>query len=348
MFKNYDCLVLFNPSNRFYFSSFSASSGCVILTRSKKIFITDFRYTEAAKSTLSQEWEVVQHSTQMMTTVMAQIAIISPKAIGFEDDSLPVATFNKLTDELKNILPNTALVPASIDISLKRSIKTDEEISKIAAAQIVAQKAFSKTVDLIKVGMTEREVAAELLYHMQIFGASGAAFDTIVAFGPNSASPHHKTGDKKLQKGDIILIDMGAKVNGYCSDMTRTFCLNDTSSQLKDLHALVLEAQEKALQGIRAGMTTREADAICREFFKANGYEKEFGHSLGHGLGIDLHEFPPVSFAIDEVLQANMVISVEPGLYIDGVGGVRIEDIVVIKENEPPINLTNMSKKIKL
>jgi len=344
MYDNFQALLLFNTANRFYFTRFDASNGCCILTADEKIFFTDFRYIEAAKKALP-DWTVVQIAGPFASAITTELKRLGVKRAGFEEDTLSVAAFRKLEEALKE--EKIKLVPASKEIMDVRSVKTDEEISKIAAAQIVGQKAFSKAIGSLKAGVSERELASEILYEMQRLGAGGASFDIIVAFGENSALPHHKTGERRLEKNDIILVDMGAKLNGYCSDMTRTFCIGDVDSRLKDIHALVLESQVMALKNIRAGMTGREADAIVREFFKANGYEKEFGHSLGHGLGIEVHEFPRLAAVSDEVLLPNMVVTVEPGLYLEGVGGVRIEDMIVIKEDGPAINLTNMDKELR-
>jgi len=345
MFKKIDAYVLFNVSNRFYFTKFDASNGCVILTKTEKIFFTDFRYIDAAKKTLT-DWKVIQITGNYLPLVIDELKRLKVRNIGIEENTLSVDMFNKIKSAIKVGDAKMRLVSSFVDIATVRAIKTEDEITKMAAAQVIAQKAFSKVTSNIKAGISEREVAAELLYEMQYLGASGASFDIIVAFGENSALPHHKTGDRRLVKNDIILIDMGAKLNGYCSDMTRTFSIGDVSGQLKELHALVLEAQNMCLKNIRAGMTGHEADIIAREFFKANGYEKEFGHSLGHGIGIDVHESTRVAATSQDILKPNMVITVEPGLYIDGIGGVRIEDMIVIQEDGQALNLTNMDKSL--
>jgi len=338
MFEKCKSYVLFNAANRFYFTRFESSSGCVILTPEEKIFITDSRYIEAAKKALAG-WTIIKATDKIETLIAAELNRLGLKSVGFEDDTLSVAAFKKLEQCLGGI----SLVPISSEIAQLRAIKTEEEISKIAAAQQLAEKAFLKAKSVIKPGITERDFAAELLYEMQKLGASGAAFDIIVAFGENTAFPHHKTGQRALAKDDIILVDMGAKLDGFCSDMTRTFNIGNPCQKLKNLHALVLEAQNLALSKIRAGMTCKQADAIVRDFFKATGYEKEFGHSLGHSIGIAVHENPRLAATCEEVLKPNMVVTVEPGLYIEGLGGVRIEDMIVIKENGN-VNLTKMGK----
>lgn len=342
MFENIEAYLLISDVNRFYFTQLHTSSGCVILTKDEKIFITDFRYIETAKKSLP-DYKVVMQSGSLFTAIQEELKRLKVTKIGFEDEYLSVAMFT----QLKRLLDGVEFIPVSKQLSLKRAIKTEEEISRIAAAQVVAQKALTKAVNSLRPGITEREFAAEILYEMQMLGADDMSFDIIVAFGANSAMPHYKTGNKKLEKNDIILVDMGAKMNGYCSDMTRTFSIGDVGEKLKELHQLVLEAQLLAIKGIKAGITGREADAIAREFFKANGYDKEFGHSLGHGVGIEVHENPRLSVTSDDILQPNMVVTVEPGLYIEGIGGVRIEDMLVIKE-DGNLNLTNMNKNLNL
>lgn len=182
---------------------------------------------------------------------------------------------------------------------------------------------------------------------MQMLGAEGASFDTIVAFGENCAVPHHKPTSRKLDRNDVILVDMGAKLDGYCSDMTRTFCLGTPCDELVAIHKVVLEAQEYALANIKAGMTGLEADSFAREFIIAHGYGKEFGHNLGHGVGVQIHEKPCLGPNSNDILKPNMIITVEPGIYIEGVGGVRIEDFAVVKE-DGLINLTNFNKNLIL
>ena len=173
----------------------------------------------------------------------------------------------------------------------------------------------------------------------------GLAFDSFVALGKNPADCHHVAGDRKLERGDIVLFDIGAKYRGYCADMTRTFCFGEPSQKLSDLYLLVLSAQQYVLKHLKAGVTGREADSMAREFFKANGYDSEFGHSLGHGVGIDIHEEPRLSASCDMPLPENAVVTVEPGLYIEGFGGVRIEDLVVVKKDDIE-NLTNYDKSL--
>ena len=204
-----------------------------------------------------------------------------------------------------------------------------------------------KAISRAKVGMTERELMAEINYEMVMGGADGYSFETITAFGANSAQPHHHPGDKKLEKNDLILVDMGAKYKGYCSDMTRTFCLGDPGEELRLIYKIVKDAQEYAIKYARAGMTCHDVDTLAREFITANGYGDKFGHTFGHGVGIDIHEAPRVGTGTQTVLQPNMVITAEPGIYVPGLGGVRIEDMLVVTASGVT-DITNYDKKLNI
>ncbi|MBE5731483.1 MAG: aminopeptidase P family protein [Clostridiales bacterium] len=344
MFNNYDTLLIFDEDNRYYFSGFRSSFGCVILSAKKKVLITDSRYDSEARK-LAVGFVVIQSSASNMYQVIAkQLELAKAKVLGFENDAMTVSDF----EHLKNELPGYEFVPASNDIADKRVIKTEAEIEKITIAEEVTIKAFNDVIPSIKIGMSEKEVSDMITYAMLKNGASEPAFPNIVCFGSASACPHHvPSSDRKLAKNDIILIDIGAKVNGYCGDMTRTFCLGEPDKKLASIHKIVYEAQQFVLTNLKAGLTCREVDSMAREYLLAHGYKDEFSHSLGHGIGINVHERPYTSQRSEEVLKENMVISVEPGVYFEGEGGIRIEDIVVIK-NDGIINLTNLSKEIKI
>ncbi len=344
MFNNYDTLLIFDEDNRYYFSGFRSSFGCIILSAKKKVLITDSRYdSEARKSAVG--FVVIQSTASNLYQVITkQLELTKTKVIGFENDSMTVSDFEKL----KNELPGFDFVPASDDIADKRIIKTEAEIERIAIAEDVTVKSFNDVLPLIKVGISEKELSDMITYAMLKNGATEPAFPNIVCFGSASACPHHvPSHDRKLSKNEIILIDIGAKVNGYCGDMTRTFCIGDPDKKLAAIHKIVYEAQQFVLTNIKAGLTCREIDSMAREYLLAHGFKDEFCHSLGHGIGVNVHERPYASQRSEEILKENMVISVEPGVYLEGEGGIRIEDIVVIK-NDGIINLTNLSKEIKI
>lgn len=339
--KKIDAYMFLSEDNRFYFTHFDTSFGCILVNEKEKYFLTDFRYENAARQMCPDFNIVVVGYSDLYSKVCEILKRMNAKYVGYEDDYITVAEFKNI----KSALSDFTLKPASETIARMRAVKTEEELELIAAAENITQKALSKVIPLIKVGITEKEVSAEILFEMIRCGAQSLAFDNIVAFGENSAQPHHKSGNKKLEKNDLILIDIGCKANGYCSDMTRTFTLGEPNSQLISLHSIVAEAQSYALKNIRAGMTCHEADSLAREYLAANGYTKEFGHSLGHGVGINVHEMPRVAKGNSQVLEENMVISVEPGVYIDGLGGVRIEDLVIVKK-DGVVNLTPFNKNL--
>ncbi len=344
MFNNYDTLLIFDEDNRYYFSGFRSSFGCIIMSNKKKILITDSRYESEARKSAVGFVVILATASNFYQVISKQLELAKSKIIGFENDSLTVSEF----EGLKEKLPDYVFVSASNDIADKRVIKSEHEIEKIAHAEEVTVAAFNEVVSSLKVGMSEKEVSDMITYAMLKRGATEPAFSNIVCFGSSSACPHHvPSPDIKLSKNDIILIDIGAKVDGYCGDMTRTFCLGDLDNKLASIHKIVHDAQKFVLKNLKAGLTGKEVDSMAREYLLAHGYKDEFCHSLGHGIGVNVHERPYASQRSVEVLRENMVISVEPGVYLEGEGGIRIEDIVVIK-NDGIINLTNLSKEIKI
>lgn len=333
-------LILFDEKNRFYYTSFLSSFGCVIVCGEKKIFITDKRYvTDAVKQSVGCE-VVPLGSDGLFSDIKNQLEALNVKKIGFESKTLSVSEF----DKLKETLSGYEFEPADDEIAEAQAVKRREEIDNIAKAQWITQKALINVVPKIKPGITEKTVAAEIVYQMMLLGAECPSFDSIVCFGANSACPHHKPSDAKLDKNDIILIDIGAKYNGYCGDMTRTFCIGKPSAEFERMHRTVKAAQEFALERIKAGVACRYVDTIVREYFAANGFKDEFTHSLGHGVGVNIHERPFMSPKSTETLSENMLVTVEPGVYVEGIGGVRIEDLVLVKEDGIE-NLTTLANK---
>ncbi len=338
-----DTLVLFSSVNRYYFSSVNTSFGCVILQENKRIFLTDFRYYGSVSKALDG-WDVVLASSDdLYESINEQLTRMNAETVGYEDKSMTVSQFAKLQAACGAF----RLEPISDYILKERSIKTEDEIKKIASAQQIGQKALNKVISIIRPGVTEREVVANIIYEMQMLGAEGAAFEPIVAFGENGAYPHYRAGKRKLEKNDMVLVDVGATVDGYCSDMTRTFCVGSPSDKMERIHKTVRDAQEYALANIKAGMTCHEADSFAREYITAHGFGEGFGHSLGHGVGLELREFPRIRPNSDIALEPNMIVTIGPGVYYEGLGGVRIEDLAVVKE-DGLLNLTNFDKNINL
>lgn len=335
-----DAFVVTDISNRYYFTRMETSFGAVILSRERNVFITDFRYESEAREK-AEDFEIVISSYSDFYAKIAEVlSSIGAKTVGY-GEKMYIDEFHSF----KSALTGFKLKPAEAIIEAKRAVKTEEEIAIIKNAQQIAETALKRAISRAKAGITERELMAEINYEMIVGGADNYSFETIVAFGANTAQPHHHPSDKKLEKNELILVDMGAKYCGYCSDMTRTFCLGNAGEKLTEVYSIVKEAQEYAIKNIKAGMTCGDADALAREYIISNGYGENFGHSFGHGVGVDIHESPRVGTGSQTVLLPNMVITAEPGIYIAGLGGVRIEDMLVVKQ-DGVVNLTTYDKKL--
>ncbi len=339
-----DAILLISDKNRMYFTGFASTFGyLVLLPLNKSYFITDPRYYEMAQSLESEQLTVLQiaNGVSAMGMVTEILNEHNVKSLGFEDTELTVSLYNGL----KEALTDFELVPVGKDINFVRSFKTDEEITYIKKAQSITDLAFSKICKVIKSGMTEREVAIELEYIMAKSGAEGLAFDTIVASGINTSKPHAHPTDKVIQLGDAVTMDFGARYRGYCSDMTRTVFVGEPSGEMRKIYNIVLLAQKTGIAGAYNGIAGSELDALCREVIKSNGYGDYFTHSTGHSLGIDIHEAPNASPRSIDNLSAGQLITVEPGIYVPGVGGVRIEDLLLF-EQDGVIDLTTSDKNI--
>ena len=306
----------------------------------RKFFYTDFRYELAARNIREGYELVITTPEKLYELIDDRLREAGAVNVGFDDNYVTVAGFKEIKKQLKDYTFHSV----ANEIAELRAVKSDIEIEHIKKAQSITEKALSAVLSLLKPGVTEKDISAELTYRFLKFGADGLAFDNIVAFGENSSDCHHIAGDRKLEKGDVILFDIGAKANGYCSDMTRTLVFGEPSGKFSEIYELVLNAQQNVLKFLKAGMSGREADSIARELFRANGYDREFGHSLGHSVGIDIHENPRLSASNYDELPENCVVTVEPGLYLEKFG-VRIEDMVVIKKDGIE-NLTNFAKSI--
>jgi Xaa-Pro aminopeptidase len=324
-----DAVLITNSNNTRWLSGFSGSAGILLVSEEKALLGTDSRYWEQAEEQ-APGFELFKFEGSRDAALLEFINQIDEAQIGFEADHLTVGRFDKLTSV-------TGVTWTKIEnvLSQFRQMKDDREIAAIHAAAMITDTAMSKVNSLARPGMTERELAWKLEKIMKEDGATGLAFPVIVASGGNSARPHHEPGDRPLAKGDPIIIDMGAKLDGYCSDMTRSFYLgNNSDEQFKKIYDTVLQAQHNALQNMRGGMTGKEIDILARDIISNAGYGEEFGHSLGHGLGMEVHERPNLSpLAEDMIIEAGVVVTVEPGIYISGWGGVRIEDLVQVTED---------------
>lgn len=327
-----ECGVLFHSKeNRRYFSGAACEEGLFAACGGGMIYVTDFRYAEIIERELAEsdaELAVCTGADQL-TAIYAFFVKHGVAKVLIEDEYLTLNQYRSLLQAM----PRLQFGELGSLCEQIRAVKSEEEISYILGAQQIAEKAFAKLLHFIKPNVTERDVAAELEYQMKKLGAEGTSFDTIVASGVNSSVPHAVVSDLRILPGEFITIDFGAKYRGYCSDMTRTLFLGKPNKEERDFYQIVLKAQRTAIEHIRAGITGREADSYAREVIRANGYGEYFGHGLGHGVGLFIHEQPRVSPASEQVLLPNMVVTVEPGVYLKGKMGVRIEDMVVVEEN---------------
>lgn len=324
--ENVDGLLITNDYNRRYMTGFTGSTGVAIVTKDDAVFITDFRYTEQAKNQV-QNFRIVQHDSVIYKEVAAQVEKMGIKTLGFEKDTMTYGMF-----ETYKSLINAELIPLSGLIEKIRLIKTEQEINIIKVACEIADNAFSHILEFIKPGVTELEVSNELEFFMRKQGATASSFDTIVASGVRSALPHGVATEKVIEKGDFVTLDFGAIYNGYVSDITRTISVGQPSEKLKEMYQTVLESQLLALEKVGPGMTGIQADAVARDYLTSKGYGEAFGHSTGHGIGLEVHEGPGLSSRSETVLEPNMIVTIEPGIYLPGIGGVRIEDDILITE----------------
>ncbi len=327
-----DALCIRNPSNLFYYTNYKNADAKILFIGEKKYYFTDARYFEEISDFSDFEIKNIEE----FLTFLAENNI---KTLG--TDVLP--TIKEYEILQKHGV--TAVVDAESEINEKRAKKTSEEIGFIQKAQEITDRTFTEILGKIQEGMTERHLERILKSTMYLWGADDLAFDPIVAFGKNTSKPHAHPTDTPLTRGSFITLDFGAKYRNYCSDMTRTVAFGKPSDEMKKTYELVLEAQKKALDALHAGMSGKECDKLARDVFRRENKENFFTHSLGHSLGIDIHEKPNLSPKSDEIIGENAVTSVEPGLYFPGKFGVRIEDIVVFTKNGVN-NLTNSEKSL--
>lgn len=340
--KNAEAVLITSDINRRYFTGIKSSSGFVIAFPDKAYFITDFRYIEMAKNT-AYNCEVIEQNV-----IYEQIAELmkkhNAKKLAVEAMDLTVHRLELFKSKLPDIefISSDELSNSIYDM---RTVKTEDEIEKIQRAQQIAEEAFEDILSFICPGVTERDIAQKLDSLMLKKGAEALSFETIALTGSNTSMPHGVPSDCKVRKGDFVLMDFGAVYEGYHSDMTRTVCVGKPDDEMKRIYNIVLEAQLKALEAIKSGITGSELDKTARKYIEDNGYGEAFGHSLGHGVGMEIHEYPNASAKSKTILKENMIVTVEPGIYIPSEFGVRIEDLVVVTEKSYR-NLTKCPKKM--
>lgn len=332
-------LVTSRP-NVFYLSGFDGDEGDLFITLDAAYILCDFRFLEQAAHQ-SPLFAVKDIKDGIYKTVNELAAVHQTARLGIEERALSFAAYSAMN----KFITAATLVPTKNMISKMREVKSADEIECIKTAAKIADDAFINTVNRMKAGMTETEVAAELEYNMRKAGASKPSFDTIIASGKNSAMPHGKASGKKIENGDLVVMDFGCIYSGYCSDMTRTVAVGEISKECESAYNALYFTQLKTLSKLKCGAVCSEIDMYSREILKSFGLEKYFGHALGHSVGLDIHESPSLSRRCNETLKPGTVITVEPGIYFDGNFGIRIEDLVVIGENYNEI-LTNSTKDL--
>lgn len=351
--KGLDGILITDPYSLRYYTGFSGE-GLAVVTEASTVIITDSRYTEAAgKESSFAVWEYNQ-ANPMKELFLSLIKEDGIYRLGFEDASISYADYRRFSGYLSGrteedngsssaeISPvgnpavdkkNACMVPLENALLLPRQIKSEAEISLLRAAEHIGDLAFRDMLDILRPGMTELEVAAELEYRLKRHGAEGLSFETIAASGKNSSMPHAVPTDKKLEPGDYLTMDFGCIYHGYCSDMTRTVCMGKAGEEQKRIYQIVKEAQQAVLDQVKEGLICKDVDAIARNMIRDAGYGEYFGHGLGHSVGLYIHESPAFNTRDQSVLRAGMVITDEPGIYLPGKFGVRIEDMILITED---------------
>ncbi|GIQ65929.1 Xaa-Pro peptidase family protein [Paenibacillus cisolokensis] len=336
-----EAMLVASPYNRRYISGFTGSAGMVLITTQDAWLLTDFRYTVQAKEQASGF--AVEETSSPLDTVRRLLTEKGIRSVAFEQAHVTYAEYVKWGQALGGI----ELTPADSIVESLRMIKDETELAVIRKAAKLADDTFAYILGLLKPGMTEKDIALEMEVYMRSHGATSSSFDTIVASGERSAMPHGVASDRVIRGDEFVKLDFGALLDGYCSDLTRTVVLGKPTQRHRDIYNIVLEAQLTALDGIRPGMTGKEADALARDVIARYGYGDCFGHSLGHGFGMEIHEAPGLSARSDTILIPGMTVTVEPGIYIPGFGGVRIEDDIVITDNGIKI-LTSSPKEFTI
>lgn len=340
--KGIDAAIINKRQNYLYLSGFTGTFAQLVITQSDAILITDLRYVIQASEEASL-FEVIEYKDNLSDTINSVLTSKGVKILGFEEEYLTYSKYNELNSKLKV----EKLQPLERAVEKLRIIKDEIEINIINKAVEIADKAFAHVLQYIKPGVSEIEVASELEYYMKKNGAKGPSFDTIVASGWRAALPHGVASEKKIQHKDVVTLDFGAIYNDYCSDMTRTVFLGTPKDEIKEIYEIVKMAQELAVKGVEKGLRGKDVDLIARDYIGNMGYRKNFGHGLGHGVGIEIHEDPKVSPLGTLVLEPGMVITIEPGIYVEKLGGVRIEDMVVVAHEGCRV-LTSSTKEMIL
>ncbi len=321
-----DGLLAGTESNRHYLSGFAGSAGSLLVTPQRRVLITDGRYTEQA-GMQAPDYEIVIHTGPILEQVAATVTESGVRRLGFDPGTTTVAAFQDLAERLGE---GIELVATPGMVETLRQVKDEHELTIMRRAIGMADDVLAMVERVLVPGAKERDVATQIEHEFRTLGAQKTSFDAIVATGTNGAMPHHLPDDTVVQAGEPVVVDIGGIVDGYCSDITRTFCPGGRTAHFDEIYAIVLEAEEAAIAGVAVGMGGWEVDALARAVIADAGYGEYFGHGTGHGVGIDVHEAPRLAESATDTLEAGMVHSIEPGIYLPEWGGVRIEDLLLV------------------
>jgi Xaa-Pro aminopeptidase len=325
--RKIDGLFVQDRMDQFWLTGFTGEDGGVLLTEKAIVLLTDGRFDEAADKQAPFARKVLRKKRTPDVT-LREVRRAKIKKLGFDPDVMTVGAFAAHRKEAGAV----KLVSTSGVVAGFRETKDATEVKAIRKAVDVAQRAFNTVKDWIRPGVTERAIAARLEYEMQVLGAQGPSFPSIVASGPNASLPHYEPGDRPVRVGEPVLIDWGARLGWYCSDLTRMYWPGEPPTKFAEIYEIARQAHDRAIAAVKPGLTTQAVDRVARQFIEKAGYGKAFSHGLGHGLGLQIHEPPWVRKVKDRVLKPGMVLTVEPGIYLAGVAGVRVEDDVLVTE----------------
>ena len=341
--RGLDALLVTNLVNVRWLTGFTGSNAAAVIGRDLRRFVTDFRYLTQSAEQLDDSWSR-EIATDLLAGVVAQLPAEGTLRLGFDDAAMSVREHRRLESLVRE---DVELVPAGGAVERLRAIKDPDELEKVRAAARLADAALEEVLDRGLVGRTERDVALDLEFTMRRMGAEAASFPPIIAAAAHGALPHAEPREVEIPAGTLVVVDWGAQLNGYASDCTRTFATGELDPRDREVYDLVLRAQEAALAAVRPGPTGKEVDAVAREIIEAAGHGEHFGHGLGHGVGLEVHEGPRLSKQGEDALAPGQVVTVEPGVYVPGAVGVRIEDLVAVTEDGHEV-LSGLSKDLRV
>jgi Xaa-Pro aminopeptidase len=343
--KGLDALIVSQAENRRYLSGFTGSAGFLLISQQKAILATDFRYVEQAQAQ-APGFEVVQIQGEIAKWFPTLASKLEAQKLGFEGKSISFSIYKELTDALSDVKTKISLTSTDGLVESLRAMKDKEELGLEEKAAALTDAALEYIIPRIKPDASEKEIAWEIESFLRRNGSESVPFELIVASGPNSAMPHARPTDRAIRQDEPVVIDIGATIEGYTSDITRTICLGNGDSMFNKVYDIVLGAQLTAMATLQVGMTGEQADCLARTVIEQAGYKDAFGHGLGHGVGLATHEEPRLGANSTDILSEGMVFTVEPGIYVSGWGGVRIEDMVVLEQGKVrPLTKTRKARR---